>query len=62
MFMEDFPGVPLERQIEFQIYLVPGAAPIAKSPYGLPPPEMHEFSTKLQELLDKGFIRLSSSP
>ena len=54
--------MPLERQVEFRIDLVPGAAPIAKAHYRLAPPEMQELSTQLQELLDKGFIRLSSSP
>ncbi|GJZ57980.1 putative reverse transcriptase domain-containing protein [Tanacetum coccineum] len=48
--------------MEFQIDLVPGAAPVARSPYRLAPSEMKELSDKLQELLDKGFIRPSSSP
>nr|KAJ0205103.1 hypothetical protein LSAT_V11C500241070 [Lactuca sativa] len=61
-FPEDLPGIPLEKQVEFRIDLVPGAAPIAKAPYQLDPPKMQELSTQLQELLDKGFIRPSSSP
>ncbi|GJY15253.1 hypothetical protein Tco_0385675, partial [Tanacetum coccineum] len=48
--------------IEFQIDLVPGAAPVARSPYRLAPSEMQELSIQLQELSDKGFIRPSSSP
>ena len=40
MFSEDLSGVPLVRQVEFRIDLVPGAAPIAKEPYRLAPPEM----------------------
>ena len=62
VFPEDLPGVPPERQVEFRIDLVPGAAPIARTPYRLAPPEMQELSTQLQELLDQGFIRPSSSP
>ena len=62
VFPEELPGVPPERQVEFHIDLVPGAAPIAKAPYRLAPPEMQELSTQLQELLDRGFIRPSSSP
>ncbi|CAH1421825.1 unnamed protein product [Lactuca virosa] len=62
MFPEDFPGVPPGRQVEFRIDLVPGAARIAKAPYRLAPPEMQELCTQLQELLDKGLIRPSSSP
>ncbi|GJT33896.1 reverse transcriptase domain-containing protein [Tanacetum coccineum] len=59
---EDLPGLPPTRQVEFQIDLVPGAAPVARAPYRLAPSEMEELSTQLQELSDKGFIRPSSSP
>nr|GEY66027.1 putative reverse transcriptase domain-containing protein [Tanacetum cinerariifolium] len=59
---EDLPGLPPTRQVEFQIDLDPGAAPVARTPQRLAPPELQELSTQLQELLDKGFIRSSSSP
>jgi len=59
---EDLPGLPSARQVEFHIDSVPGAAPIARAPYRLAPSEMQELSNQLQELLDKGFIRPSSSP
>ncbi|GKE43481.1 putative reverse transcriptase domain-containing protein, partial [Tanacetum coccineum] len=59
---EDLPGLPPTRQVEFQIDLVPGAAPIARAPYRLAPSEMKELSEQLKELSDKGFIRPSSSP
>ncbi|GJU02416.1 putative reverse transcriptase domain-containing protein [Tanacetum coccineum] len=49
--------LPPVRQVEFQIDLVPGAAPVARAPYRLAPAEMQELSTQLQELSDKGFIR-----
>ncbi|GJS09273.1 putative reverse transcriptase domain-containing protein [Tanacetum coccineum] len=62
VFPEDLPGLPPTRQVEFQIDLVPGAAPIARAPYRLAPSEMKELSEQLQELSDKGFIRPSSSP
>nr|GEU78401.1 putative reverse transcriptase domain-containing protein [Tanacetum cinerariifolium] len=62
VFLEDLPGLPPARQVEFQIDLVPGAAPIAEAPYRLAPAEMQELSTQLQELSDRGFIRPSSSP
>ncbi|GJZ57499.1 putative reverse transcriptase domain-containing protein [Tanacetum coccineum] len=62
VFCEDLPGLPLTRQVEFQIDLIPGAAPIARAPYRLAPSEMKEFSEQLKELSDKGFIRPSSSP
>ncbi|GJS19966.1 putative reverse transcriptase domain-containing protein [Tanacetum coccineum] len=54
---KDLPGLTPIRQVEFQIYLVPGAAPVARAPYRLAPSEMEELSTQLQELSDKGFIR-----
>ncbi|KAI3746537.1 hypothetical protein L6452_08971 [Arctium lappa] len=62
VFPEELPGLPPPRQVEFRIELVPGAAPVAKAPYRLAPSEMQELSEQLQELLDKGFIRPSSSP
>nr|GEX85771.1 putative reverse transcriptase domain-containing protein [Tanacetum cinerariifolium] len=55
-------GIPLARQVEFQINLVPGAAPVARMPYRLAPSEMKELSNLLHEFFDKGFIRPSSSP
>nr|GEV78765.1 putative reverse transcriptase domain-containing protein [Tanacetum cinerariifolium] len=60
--VRDLPGLPLTRPVEFQIDLIPGAAPIARAPYRLTPSEMKELSEQLQELFDKGFIRPSSSP
>nr|GEU53401.1 putative reverse transcriptase domain-containing protein [Tanacetum cinerariifolium] len=58
---KDLPGLPPARQVEFQIDLVPDAAPVAWAPYRLAPAEMQELSTQLQELSDRGFIRPSSS-
>nr|GEZ76638.1 reverse transcriptase domain-containing protein [Tanacetum cinerariifolium] len=62
VFPEDLTGIPPTRQVEFQIDLVPGAAPMARAPYRLAPSEMKELSDQLKELADKGFIRPSSSP
>ncbi|GKD30740.1 putative nucleotidyltransferase, ribonuclease H [Tanacetum coccineum] len=61
VFPEDLPGLPLTRQVEFQIDLVPGAALVARAPYRLAPSELQELSTQLKELSDKGFIRPSFS-
>ncbi|GKA20847.1 putative reverse transcriptase domain-containing protein [Tanacetum coccineum] len=52
-FLEDLPGIPPARQVEFQIDLVPGVAPIARAPYQLAPSEMKELEEQLQELSDK---------
>nr|GEY02600.1 putative reverse transcriptase domain, ribonuclease H-like domain, aspartic peptidase domain protein [Tanacetum cinerariifolium] len=62
VFPEDLPGIPPTQQVEFQINLVPDAAPVARAPYRLAPSEMKELGDQLQELTDKGFIRPSSSP
>ncbi|GJT28669.1 putative reverse transcriptase domain-containing protein [Tanacetum coccineum] len=62
VFPEDLLGLPPTRQVEFQIDLVPGAAPVAHAPYRLTSSKMKELSEELKELSDKGFIRPSSSP
>ncbi|GKB28523.1 putative reverse transcriptase domain-containing protein [Tanacetum coccineum] len=64
-FLEAFPdalsGLPPPRQVEFRIDLIPGDAPVTHAPYHLAPSEMKELSEQLHELLEKGFIRPSSS-
>ena len=62
VFPEDLSGLPPERQVEFHIDLTTGAAPIACTPYRLAPTKMKEMMSQLQELLERGFIRPSSSP
>ncbi|GJY51451.1 putative reverse transcriptase domain-containing protein [Tanacetum coccineum] len=47
VFLEDLPGLPPTRQVEFQIDLVPDAAPVARSLHSLAPSEMQELSTYL---------------
>ncbi|GJS72517.1 putative reverse transcriptase domain-containing protein [Tanacetum coccineum] len=54
-------SLPPTRQVEFQIDLIPGVAPVARSPYRLAPSEMKELSDQLQDISDKGLIRPSSS-
>nr|GEW21439.1 reverse transcriptase domain-containing protein [Tanacetum cinerariifolium] len=62
VFLEDLPGLPPVRKVEFQNDLIPGAAPVARVPYRLAPSEMQELSDQLQELADRGIIRPSTSP
>ncbi|GKB63275.1 putative reverse transcriptase domain-containing protein, partial [Tanacetum coccineum] len=50
-----------EEIVVFRIELIPGATPVAKSPYRLAPSELEEFSGQVKELQDKGFIRANSS-
>ncbi|GJS44394.1 putative reverse transcriptase domain-containing protein [Tanacetum coccineum] len=61
VFPEDLPGLPPARPVEFQIDLIPGAAPVARAPYRLAPSEMKELSEQLQELSDKVISKPSSS-
>ncbi|GJT81530.1 putative reverse transcriptase domain-containing protein [Tanacetum coccineum] len=62
VFPDDLLGLPLVREIEFRIDLIPGASPVVRSPYRLAPSEMLELSNQLKELQEKGFIRPSHSP
>jgi hypothetical protein len=56
VFPEDLPGLPPERDVEFVIELKPGTAPISRRSYQMPPNELAELKTQLQDLLEKGFI------
>jgi hypothetical protein len=60
-FPEDLPGLPPERDVEFVIKLKPGMAPISRRSYRMPPNDLAELKTQLQDLLEKGFIRPCSS-
>jgi hypothetical protein len=62
VFPEDLPGLPRERNVEFVIELKPSTTPISRRLYRMPPNELAELKTQLQDLLEKGFIRPSSSP
>ncbi|GJU59522.1 putative reverse transcriptase domain-containing protein [Tanacetum coccineum] len=62
VFSDDLSGLEPIQEIEFRIELIPGAIPVAKSPYRLAPSKMEELSGQLKELQEKGFIRPSSPP
>jgi hypothetical protein len=62
IFLEDLPRLPLERDVEFVIELKPDMSPVSRRSYRMPPNELAELKTQLQDLLEKGFIRPSSSP
>jgi len=62
VFLEELPGLPPDRDVEFKIELVPGTAPISRRLYRMPPNELAELKIQLQDLLDKGLIQPSSSP
>jgi hypothetical protein len=62
VFPKELPGMPPDREIEFLIELLPGTAPISKRPYRMPPNDLEEIKKQIKELLEKGYIRPSSSP
>jgi len=62
VFPEELPGLPPQREIDFEIELILGAQPIFKAPYRMAPTKLKELKTQLEELLQKGFIRPSVSP
>jgi hypothetical protein len=62
VFPEELPGMPPDHDIEFYIELLPGTAPISKRPYRMDVKDLVELKKQIEELLEKSFIRLSSSP
>jgi hypothetical protein len=62
VFLEALSGMPPERKVEFAIELIPGTTPISKRAYRVSGPELVELKKKIDELLDKGYIRPSASP
>ena len=61
-FPDELPGLPPHRDVDFGIELHPGISPISMTPHRMAPVELQELGVQLQELLDKGFIRPSTSP
>jgi hypothetical protein len=62
IFLEDLPGMPLDRDVEFVIELQPSMTRISRRPYKMTPKEFAELKVQLNELLDKGYIHPCSSP
>lgn len=62
VFPDEILGLPPKREIEFNINLIPGTTPISKVPYHMAPGELKELKVQLEEMLEKGFIRPSTSP
>ena len=56
VFLDELPGLPPDRDVEFKIELVLGTAPISRRPYRMPPNELAELKIQLQELFDKGLV------
>ena len=61
-FPDELPGLPPQRVVDFGIELHPGTSTISMTPHRMALVELQELRVQLQELLDKGFIRPSTSP
>ena len=61
-FPDELSGLPPHRDVDFGIELHPGITPISMTPHRMASVELQKFRVQLQELLDKGFIRPSTSP
>ena len=61
-FPDELPGLPPQRVVDFGIELHPSTSPISMTPHRMAPVELEELRVQSQELLDKGFMKLSTSP
>jgi hypothetical protein len=57
VFLDELPGLPPDRDVEFAIELIPGT-PLISRPYQMPPNELAELKKQLQDLLNKGLFPL----
>ena len=62
VFLDELLGLPPHRDVDFAIELHPGTSPISMTPHRMAPVELQEIKVKIQDLLDRGFIRPSTSP
>ena len=62
VFLDEQLRLPPQRVVDFGIELHPGTSPISMNPHRMTPVELQELRVQLQKLLDKGFIRPSTSP
>ena len=56
VFLEELPGILLEREVDLSIEIVPGTTPMSREPYKMAPTKLKELKSQLQKLMDKGFI------
>ena len=62
VFPDKLPGLPLQRDVDLSMELHSGTSPISMTPHRMAPVELHELKVQLQELLNKGLIKPSTSP
>ena len=61
-FPDELLGLPPQRDVDFGIELHPGISTISMTPHRMTPVELQELRVQLQGLLDKGFMKPSTSP
>ena len=62
VFLDEPPRLPPHKDVDFVIELHPGTSPISTTPLRMAQVEMQELKVQIQDLLDSGFIRTSTSP
>jgi hypothetical protein len=62
VFLEEVPRLPLKRDLEFSIDLMPGMVPMLRVPYRMSMPELVEMKMQLKEMMGKGYVKQSVSP
>ena len=62
VFSDELSRLPPHRDVDFTIELHLGTSPISMTLHRMAPIELHELKVQVQELLDRGFIRPSTSP
>ncbi|XP_072081185.1 uncharacterized protein [Arachis hypogaea] len=62
VFPDELLRMPPDREVEFSIELAPGVQPVSIPPYRMAPTELRELKVQLEDMLEKGFIRPSTSP
>lgn len=62
VFLDDINDLPPEREVDFNIDLIPGTGPVSMAPYRMSPAELAELKKQLEDLLDKKFTRSSVPP
>ena len=62
VFSDDLPRLPPDREIDFQIELALGTEPIPRAPYRMVPAKLKELKVQMEEMVNKGFVRPSTSP
>jgi len=62
VFPNEVPRLPPSREVKFSIDLVPGTSLVSMAPYRMALAELVELKKQIEELMEKQFIRPSTSP